>query len=89
MFNISEEVGMQHLVVSKAHVVLCGLPLINVKGREESWSAINAAMYVTQKSTWKATFYCCGQYSARNQMLEYGRLFMCCWIPPFMEFWGS
>lgn len=36
MFNTSEEVGMQHLVVSKAHVVLCGLPLINVKGKEES-----------------------------------------------------
>lgn len=36
MLNTSEEVGIQHLVVRKAHVVLCGLPLISVKGREES-----------------------------------------------------
>lgn len=36
MLNTSEEVGMQHLAVRKAHVVLYGLPLISVKGREES-----------------------------------------------------
>lgn len=31
-------------------MVLCGLPLINVKGKEESRNAINAVMYVSLKT---------------------------------------
>lgn len=87
MLSTSEEGGTQHLAVSRAHVVPCGLPLINVKGEESSWNATNAALCVSLKNIQKATSYCHNHYTACNQTLQHSTWFLFCRTLAFVAFW--